>query len=1109
MTDPGALFDAEYFENHCGPVPYDREEPFWQEHFGICARYIQGTFQPERVLDVGCAKGFLVERLRDLGVEASGIDVSEYAIEQVDPSVREHCALRDALEPLGQHYDLITCLDVAQHVSEEDADRLVRNLCRHADEIIFAVGEKDHSDPTAINVQPIRYWTDRFAQNGFHPVVRGGPEAFGPHAVHFRKFTRKLRVAIFSREKEEWAVARIRLLDPLRELERMGRMDVTFVSMFHGPVPVEALLDADLWVLHREFVDRELSEGLLEAAELLNKPVVFELDDLISNVPRSNPFWSDCTRVMPDVKKAIARADFVTVTNQRLVEELEAEVPGVAQKAYVRSNVVNPEIWGSGFRPARHRPGEPLVVGWCGSTTHDDDLGVVKEAIEYLLRKHRGALEFHFFGYVPDQLAETKGVFLVQGTTGDLAQYARGVRGSNLHLAIAPLMDHPFNHCKSDLKYLEYSLCCVPGIYSDITPYAGSVRNGITGLLVANETGAWVEAIERLMENQGLRDELAKSAYEEVRATKCVDVRATEWDDLYRSFVVTGPQNICAPVDDEAIRKASSLMFLFQARQQARAGEMAGSVVSLEASLSLDRSRSGDVVAAGRMLMGRQEFGVAEQVFHAAVREAPEDAEGHLWLTKFYRALGDVLSADRALVAAAEAHPADPDLVSEHVEHLIDMERIGEIGPRLNALVEAEHHPEEAVMVAEMMVRMGRAKEACAVIEKAGRAFPEVDFSQLQTALAHAKRAGLVNALDSSSTENGMKIAVYTRDPLTSPRVMQRLRSPLRALEQAALAAVRWSDGVLDKDVVDWADVVVLHRDFSSRDLGGPIVERARKRGLPVVFELDDLPYEWMALNGDQQADSHRDDVSWLVGAADVTTVSSQSLCAVLSELNPSACERIVVMETAIDPGVWESSRPWRNRVGKPFQVGLVTDWCRPAEIRRLVSALSPLLGNRAGELVLSTWSPRTQPGALAPCSQNVGSATPFYVEYARKMQRRGLDIALVPVSNDLYYTTLSDSIAVELAAAKIPAIFSAREPFASSVVQGRTGILLGDEPDAWVAMVQRLTQCDRTRRDLANRAWNIAFAERTVQPQAAIWSDLFGSLVEGRRAGQLLGASI
>ena len=43
-------------------------------HYGLAAG--------ARVLDIGCAKGFLVQAFRDLGVEAYGIDISAYAISQ-------------------------------------------------------------------------------------------------------------------------------------------------------------------------------------------------------------------------------------------------------------------------------------------------------------------------------------------------------------------------------------------------------------------------------------------------------------------------------------------------------------------------------------------------------------------------------------------------------------------------------------------------------------------------------------------------------------------------------------------------------------------------------------------------------------------------------------------------------------------------------------------------------------------------------------------------------------------------------------------------------------------------------------------------------------------
>ena len=58
--------------------------------------------KPESVLDVGCAMGYLVEALRDLGVEAYGVDVSEYAISKVREDLKPFCKAASALEELPE-----------------------------------------------------------------------------------------------------------------------------------------------------------------------------------------------------------------------------------------------------------------------------------------------------------------------------------------------------------------------------------------------------------------------------------------------------------------------------------------------------------------------------------------------------------------------------------------------------------------------------------------------------------------------------------------------------------------------------------------------------------------------------------------------------------------------------------------------------------------------------------------------------------------------------------------------------------------------------------------------------------------------------------------------
>ena len=57
----------------------------WQRR----AEFIVEKFRPKTVLDVGCSYGELVKSLNELGVEAYGIDGSDYAISKADPSIKD------------------------------------------------------------------------------------------------------------------------------------------------------------------------------------------------------------------------------------------------------------------------------------------------------------------------------------------------------------------------------------------------------------------------------------------------------------------------------------------------------------------------------------------------------------------------------------------------------------------------------------------------------------------------------------------------------------------------------------------------------------------------------------------------------------------------------------------------------------------------------------------------------------------------------------------------------------------------------------------------------------------------------------------------------------
>lgn len=170
-TDEGPHYGASYYQHYWGGGgAYERNER-WLEFFGKVADGIIRDLHPDSVLDAGCAMGFLVEELVKRGVDAYGIDVSEYAISQVHESVRDRCAVGSLTEPLQRRYDLITCIEVVEHVPPEQADEALANLCAATDRLLLSTTPQDFGEPTHLNVQPPEAWSAALARHGFYRDV--------------------------------------------------------------------------------------------------------------------------------------------------------------------------------------------------------------------------------------------------------------------------------------------------------------------------------------------------------------------------------------------------------------------------------------------------------------------------------------------------------------------------------------------------------------------------------------------------------------------------------------------------------------------------------------------------------------------------------------------------------------------------------------------------------------------------------------------------------------------------------------------------------------------------------------------------------------------------
>ncbi len=181
-------YDASYYATHCG-LNYSREEAHWFQFFGNIADQIIQSLRPKRVFDAGCAHGFLVEALWDRGVETFGRDISHFAVSEARPDMVSFIQQGSIADPIEGRYDLVVCIEVLEHMSEQESITAIASIALATDRILFSSSPTDLQEPTHINVKPTIWWLKEFAAVGFLPVTSYDASFITTHAYLLEKTT--------------------------------------------------------------------------------------------------------------------------------------------------------------------------------------------------------------------------------------------------------------------------------------------------------------------------------------------------------------------------------------------------------------------------------------------------------------------------------------------------------------------------------------------------------------------------------------------------------------------------------------------------------------------------------------------------------------------------------------------------------------------------------------------------------------------------------------------------------------------------------------------------------------------------------------------------------
>jgi SAM-dependent methyltransferase len=136
------FYGEEYFDKPKNPLEVSGYGEAYEgfEEFKQVAGLSRELFDPHRVLDVGCAKGFLVGALRSRAMEAWGIDISDYAVKAAPADVRDWLKVGNctSMDFRDNSFDLLVVLETLEHIPPTDIAKTLRELRRVGSQWLWA-----------------------------------------------------------------------------------------------------------------------------------------------------------------------------------------------------------------------------------------------------------------------------------------------------------------------------------------------------------------------------------------------------------------------------------------------------------------------------------------------------------------------------------------------------------------------------------------------------------------------------------------------------------------------------------------------------------------------------------------------------------------------------------------------------------------------------------------------------------------------------------------------------------------------------------------------------------------------------------------------------------
>ena len=308
------------------------------------------------------------------------------------------------------------------------------------------------------------------------------------------------------------------------------------------------------------------------------------------------------------------------------------------------------------------------------------------------------------------------------------------------------------------------------------------------------------------------------------------------------------------------------------------------------------------------------------------------------------------------------------------------------------------------------------------------------------------------------------RMVIYSADPWDSAISYLRIREPAYYLGWELIPAK--TDSGIDTHIAKDADYIIIQRDFPRFVQCNEIIQIAKQKGIPLIYEIDDCIFYTPDPN--KQYEAYRYYLNGILNtiiAADRVIISSKFLYRQLINFN----KHVFLFPNYLPENIWKIKSLEIDN-SENLTIGYMGGNTHYQDLEWVTPVLIKILEQNKN-VSIKIWGCHPPQQLLdQPEVQYLAIDFQDYPQFAEYFQNQTCDVFIAPLLDSPFNQGKSGIKFLEYSALGIPGVYKRLDPYIDYVVDGENGYLAGGL-DEWYEKIMSLLSDSNIRHRFAENA--------------------------------------